>query len=1661
MQRLNKNLALTAFGKIRNSLKTGVIRQMETFFELMSEDGLVNLGQIRDELYPQSEKGSANASFNRFIKQINDELGAQGSRARLAITADKKAGDKRDCWFEAEPVQPPIPHTPQLDAIPEDQLEQRQLARSTLDLPMLDVDIVLITFNEHELAQTLRCFCPNPPAVRMEGHNRVYYQLGKHGGQNLVLIHSRQATIEAKKSAEIAIEVFHPNAVIALGIAFGINSEKQQIGEVLISESITTYELARINKDGSITPRGPRPPASKYLRDWFHQLNTYLNANNSAEYAKRHLGSMFSGDKLIDNENYRDQLLKINPEAIGGEMEGSGIFHACEASKTDWIVVKGICDFADGNTGNNKDTNQKIAAENAARLVKAALEFGNLYPTKKVSSSETLRTKHSLKNFHDYTANYTNLHEVDERALVKDARALPTTLKKEQLGLLEQEHTNGIPVVARLLDWAQEPQSKSVFAILGEYGMGKTISCQLFDKQLRSLLTQNRLLPVPLYFDLRHVTSKTLADGFHFPDIINDCIRFGWLKSDSSEEFTTSDIERWANLSGVVLIFDGLDEVLVKLSESDGRIFTDQLYKFQTELKANSKQPVKMLLRCRSQYFKTLDRQKDHFTGQERGGVSADDIETMVMLPLTEEQITNYLRHALPGIDPATIIEMVKSVHDLHDLTKRPFTLKLVSEFFSALEEDRKTGKSISGVSLYRRVVDRWLDRDDGKHQIKSDHKLQLASHLAALLWKQKQSALPAKEIEDWFMGWLMDNPTIAFRYKTVEPELLEEDLRTATFLCREDDEQGSRFRFSHTSLQEYFLANYLLQAISDNKPEAWAIAKPSRETLVFLAQLLAESENKPRLSKLSEWRKIYRQGTSENLLHYGLVAYELGFSLPVLSGIQLTGADLTELVIKASANKPVSLEGANFSGANLRRAKFSFVNSDGANFSAAILDNAEFDQCQLNHTQWTQVVMTATRFFRCSLSGAKFKNSKITRSRFMLCKSYPEELLNNQECLIDKPHTADLHTRYSTAGLFGKITTFTATNDGRYLILALTTHELRQYDIVTGECVFEFIEHQASVNFLALSQNDHYLVSVSSDNIIRKWDMATGKCLLKLELDLPEGTTVRSLALNANGDCLATNSTEYAIALWDLASGRKAFELVGHHSWVNCCSFSQDGLFLVSGSSDRTLRKWDLATGKCVFEYRGHQGLVSSCSLSLDGLKLLSRSEDKSVRLWNLATGECERELIGYENSVSTCAFSADGHFMVSGSEDGSLRKWDIKTGECVREFLGHTGVIRGLALSKDGSFLVSGEISSKGLQTLNLRRWDMSSGECIREFNWENNSVWPICAINSDGSNIVTISSTDNKIMLWDMGTGGLIRQFIGHTARITSCIFSKDGRYLISSSYDKSLRQWEIDTGECVNEFVGPQNMLMSCALSDDGRYLVSGSMCGSLLLWDVASGKFLRKFYWRDDGAIVNCALSPDGRYAVSISDAANVILWDIESGNEVRRFYGRGNVIRCCTFSSDGCYLITGSSYGVLQQWDLNKDDHIYEFIGHKNRVTSCAVSADGRYLVSSSYDHHIRQWDLNTGKCMREFIGHSGRTTGCTLSADGRYLVSSSNDGTVRYWSLETGEAIKVIFHAPESNYLVTDGKQQTILAKSEYAWRYFNGYFTNEKGEQDSFPVI
>ena len=51
------------------------------------------------------------------------------------------------------------------------------------------------------------------------------------------------------------------------------------------------------------------------------------------------------------------------------------LYVACQDRKVDWILVKAICDWADGHKAQDKVARQETAAQNAATFVLEALQF--------------------------------------------------------------------------------------------------------------------------------------------------------------------------------------------------------------------------------------------------------------------------------------------------------------------------------------------------------------------------------------------------------------------------------------------------------------------------------------------------------------------------------------------------------------------------------------------------------------------------------------------------------------------------------------------------------------------------------------------------------------------------------------------------------------------------------------------------------------------------------------------------------------------------------------------------------------------------------------------------------------------------------------------------------------------------------------------------------------------------------------------------------------------------------------------------------------------------------------------------------------------------------------------------------------------------------------
>ncbi len=315
------------------------------------------------------------------------------------------------------------------------------------------ISFLILTATNVEINEVLKNLEPLPDQekiLKVYRKNYTFY-LGKFGAYAVVLTKSEMgssSTGASMMTTTKAIPIWAPKAVVMIGIAFGVNPEKQQIGDVLVSRILYPYNLKKEGVEMTIQ-RSEQPRASLSLVNRFNEMREWEYILPNGKQANVNACSLLSGEVLIDNKAYRDALLRTFPEAKGGEMEGNGVYVACNEEKVDWIVIKAICDFADGNKSENKKENQAIAIQSAVSITKKVfsskyafedLEFvlpedciGSNDPTEsktqQKASSQPILSKAEAKELRDWIA-----HNRIEPSLKKLITILEQANNQEYLG---------------------------------------------------------------------------------------------------------------------------------------------------------------------------------------------------------------------------------------------------------------------------------------------------------------------------------------------------------------------------------------------------------------------------------------------------------------------------------------------------------------------------------------------------------------------------------------------------------------------------------------------------------------------------------------------------------------------------------------------------------------------------------------------------------------------------------------------------------------------------------------------------------------------------------------------------------------------------------------------------------------------------------------------------------------------------------------------------------------------------------------------------------------------------------------------------------------------------------------------------------------------------
>ncbi|KAG8689218.1 hypothetical protein FRC11_003704, partial [Ceratobasidium sp. 423] len=351
------------------------------------------------------------------------------------------------------------------------------------------------------------------------------------------------------------------------------------------------------------------------------------------------------------------------------------------------------------------------------------------------------------------------------------------------------------------------------------------------------------------------------------------------------------------------------------------------------------------------------------------------------------------------------------------------------------------------------------------------------------------------------------------------------------------------------------------------------------------------------------------------------------------------------------------------------------------------------------------------------------------------------------------------------------------------------------------------------------------------------------------------------------------------------------------------------------------------------------------------------------------------------------------------------------------------------------------------------------ISYGDMALLATWSTASSVDSMALSSDGTRLVSGSSSSGGMRLWDVRTGTKfngagrlkVHSFAGPVQALT---FSPDGAHIASACEVNYIEIWDSTIGKMIARPAKlPTHEINSVAFSPDGTSLVFGTRDGAILAWQLATSNISLGPIYGHTGSINSVTVSADGSHIISGSYDRTVRIWDMRSGAATGEpLRGHSASVLCVACSPCGTLIVSGSDDHTIYTWQMlpnNLVAHSLVFEGHTGSVRSVAISPNVKFIASGSSDRTIRVWDVLTGTTVAgPFIGHTLGVNVVLFSHDGTRIFSGSKDNSIRVWdsSISTQSAsstfpispgysspIMALGVSPDSQRIVSYSMDQTI----------------------------
>ncbi|KAA6187908.1 5'-methylthioadenosine/S-adenosylhomocysteine nucleosidase [Thiohalocapsa marina] len=157
-----------------------------------------------------------------------------------------------------------------------------------------------------------------------------------------------------------AIRRFHPRYVLLIGIVGGMAKNAVALGDVLLSDQVVDYELAKVTPDGpSIRWQVHQVDQRLLIAAQNHTVGDLADTAATRPEPGRprvHIGPVCTGNKVVADDVLADQLREVWVKLIGVEMEAGGVANAVaqSARRPGFFMIRGVSDLADADKDSNE-----------------------------------------------------------------------------------------------------------------------------------------------------------------------------------------------------------------------------------------------------------------------------------------------------------------------------------------------------------------------------------------------------------------------------------------------------------------------------------------------------------------------------------------------------------------------------------------------------------------------------------------------------------------------------------------------------------------------------------------------------------------------------------------------------------------------------------------------------------------------------------------------------------------------------------------------------------------------------------------------------------------------------------------------------------------------------------------------------------------------------------------------------------------------------------------------------------------------------------------------------------------------------------------------------------------------------------------------------------